>query len=588
MKIAIEGCCHGELDNIYGTIKLLEQRENYKIDLVLICGDFQAIRNTSDMECMSVPPKFRELGTFWKYYSGLAKAPYPTIFIGGNHEASNHLWELYHGGWVCENIYYLGHAGVINYKGVRIGGISGIFKSNDYRKGHYETSPYTPQTIKSVYHVRDYDVQKVLQIQKPVDIFLSHDWPRGIERFGDVGELLRVKTFFREEARTNTLGSPANEQILTKIQPAWWFAAHLHVKFAALVDHEKWKNEDYSDEVKRVLNLRNGPYYQASIHQNQSVKVENPDEISISMSDDDDDEDCCTHGQRSTEKKVGTRVDNPDEISISVSDDEDDEDKDDTPEKESPVPVQVQSESPKITKFLSLDKCLPRRQFLQVIDVPSDDSAHGFSYDLEWLAITKSMHPYLSVERQEYRLPSNEDIQMTIKKELTQLEAMVGRGELDLKIPNNFQPTAPTFNPSVQWNHEQTVQFQYPFSNPQTSDFCKMLNIQNKINPHGMTDFGHEKVAPEQQNSFVEPQESSFSESIRYSLTTLNDDMSTLTSEEVEISVINKVPEETPIPDNNTLSLEDPMATGEDQKAKRQKIVHEENVLLETVEEQIL
>ena len=31
-----------------------------------------------------------------------------TIFVGGNHEASNHLQELPYGGWVAPNIYYLG------------------------------------------------------------------------------------------------------------------------------------------------------------------------------------------------------------------------------------------------------------------------------------------------------------------------------------------------------------------------------------------------------------------------------------------------------------------------------------------------
>jgi len=60
---------------------------------------------------MSVPAKFRQLGTFYKYYSGEAVAPYPTIFIGGNHEAANYLWELYHGGWAAPNIYFMGYAG---------------------------------------------------------------------------------------------------------------------------------------------------------------------------------------------------------------------------------------------------------------------------------------------------------------------------------------------------------------------------------------------------------------------------------------------------------------------------------------------
>lgn len=42
MQIAVEGCCHGELDNIYGTLQLLEKREQTKIDLLICCGDFQA------------------------------------------------------------------------------------------------------------------------------------------------------------------------------------------------------------------------------------------------------------------------------------------------------------------------------------------------------------------------------------------------------------------------------------------------------------------------------------------------------------------------------------------------------------------
>lgn len=40
-QIAIEGCCHGQLDNIYNTIKSDELATGKKVDLVLICGDFQ-------------------------------------------------------------------------------------------------------------------------------------------------------------------------------------------------------------------------------------------------------------------------------------------------------------------------------------------------------------------------------------------------------------------------------------------------------------------------------------------------------------------------------------------------------------------
>lgn len=43
------------------------------------------------------------------------------------------MWELYNGGWAAPNIYYLGHAGVINFGGARIGGLSGIYNAKHYR-----------------------------------------------------------------------------------------------------------------------------------------------------------------------------------------------------------------------------------------------------------------------------------------------------------------------------------------------------------------------------------------------------------------------------------------------------------------------
>jgi lariat debranching enzyme len=79
-QIAIEGCGHGELDKIYETVQYMEHRDGKKVDLVLCCGDFQAVRNKDDLECMACPPKFRDMATFHKYYSGEKVAPYPTIF----------------------------------------------------------------------------------------------------------------------------------------------------------------------------------------------------------------------------------------------------------------------------------------------------------------------------------------------------------------------------------------------------------------------------------------------------------------------------------------------------------------------------
>lgn len=238
MKIAVEGCCHGELDRIYDTLAEIEQEQHIKIDLLLICGDFQSVRNEDDLRSMAVPPKYRSMQDFWRYYSGEKRAPILTIFIGGNHESSNFLAELPYGGWVAPNIFYMGYANVVSYNGLRIGGLSGIYKPQDYHLGHYEMPPFDERTIRSIYHIRSLDVFRIKQLQPgQIDIMLSHDWPRGIAWYGDTQHLLQRKKYFQQEVYSNQLGSQPLEEVLQMLQPRYWFSAHLHVKFAALVEH---------------------------------------------------------------------------------------------------------------------------------------------------------------------------------------------------------------------------------------------------------------------------------------------------------------------------------------------------------------
>ena len=40
----------------------------------------QAMRNVDDLECMACPPKYRDMQSFHKYYSGEAVAPVLTLF----------------------------------------------------------------------------------------------------------------------------------------------------------------------------------------------------------------------------------------------------------------------------------------------------------------------------------------------------------------------------------------------------------------------------------------------------------------------------------------------------------------------------
>lgn len=86
------------------------------------------------------------------------------------------ITDRYHGGWIAPNIYYLGHAGCVQVNGIRIAGMSGIYKQHDFALGEllcfvgivfdrsvgqYERLPYVPAAIRSIYHVREYNVRRL-------------------------------------------------------------------------------------------------------------------------------------------------------------------------------------------------------------------------------------------------------------------------------------------------------------------------------------------------------------------------------------------------------------------------------------------
>ncbi len=411
---------------------------------------------------MSVPHKFRRLGDFAEYYSGMRKAPVMTLFVGGNHEASNYLSELYYGGWVAPNIYYMGAANVVDFGGLRIAGISGIWAKHDYMRGHFEKLPYDHATLRSIYHVRQYDVKKLLLLSqdRPIDIFLSHDWPRGIEQHGDVSTLLRKKPFFKSEVERNDLGSPANEQLLRMVRPRYWFSAHLHVRFEAIVDH-------VTDGQKRLL--PEDTDWCSAIRRAQRVPMrsddtrvdaaKNPDEIILDLEDEPQDI------TKSSNAAENCSVANPNEIQLDLDEFEDSFTTREELDVENALPEATkQSQAAGAvppsrttytkTKFLALDKCVSNRQYLQILDIcpelvltniPVTQVDFQLKYDQEWLAITRVMQKYYSSGRYQTSLPPEGELRRDVHAQMSWVQSHM----TDLNISENFCITAPVHSATL-------------------------------------------------------------------------------------------------------------------------------------------
>ena len=496
---------------------------------------------------MSVPVKYRVMGDFHAYYSGRKKAPYLTIFIGGNHEASAYLRELYYGGWVAPNIYYMGAANVLRLGPLRIAGLSGIWSGAHYDWPHNERLPFRHRDIKSSYHVREFDVRKLLQLREQVDIGLSHDWPQWIEHHGNLDQLLKYKPHFKADTERGTLGSPAAKYIMDRLRPPYWFSAHLHTKYPAIKKYDPpgsaaLKNSEVTENPEEPpaanpdeidLDMDEDVDADTSADASKSTEqagVANPEEIDLDM-DEDVDVDTSAEAAKSAEQPHAA---NPEEIDLGMETEKDadvdvseqsagvasgaaqDNDAPEDAQEDTDVPDDLRAQLPasfvrpaprrtgqpgqpvprtitnRTTRFLSLDKCLPGRKFLQLCEVKPFRANKGnpkwrptsglpvgryrLLYDPEWLAITRAFAPYLTIGDLEAKPPPDlgeEAYQPMIDKERVWVEENIVWKDR-LEVPHNFAVTAPPHKPgdppSVPWQPDE-------YTNPQTTAFCELVGV---------------------------------------------------------------------------------------------------------------
>lgn len=507
VNVVVEGCCHGDLDPIYQNIPSLT-------DILVICGDFEAIRNTTDLETMSVPKKYSKMGDFHKYYSGEKKAPVLTVFVGGNHECLLYLRELQYGGWVAPNIYYLGHFGTVWFKGLRISGISGIWNHHSFvssMSGQVSPNyslPYTPLTIKSIYHVLPKNYLKLL-VSLTSDIVVSHDWPQYVWEWGNIAQLLRHKPYFRKDIESGRLGSPLARNALARLKPGHWFSLHLHTRFAASVRHAgvekdtrhihrarngfKSQQQLYSDKLSKVnldFDLSQPPSDEISLDiDSLERKVTNSSEIALDF-DSEVKLDIVLDVKLKPDPEIELDIDSglkevPQGSSEIFLDLEDTSNQGKTARLALPETDREQKRrrtESSSTQFLALDKCLPGRKYIELVPIePSTEhissSDTNLYYDARAIAVNKVIEDFVQNNYSQWISINPHDLLHLdrIKHLLDELEESVALeiskiDKLDLKVPINFKKIAPD-------SSNKRVPLQY-WPNNQTQDYCQTFGVQ--------------------------------------------------------------------------------------------------------------
>jgi hypothetical protein len=317
-----------------------------------------------------------------------------------------------------------------------------------------------------------------------LDIVISHDWPLGIAHHGDTEGLLRRKPYFRAEVQDNTLGSPPNREILDTVQPKWWFAAHLHVKFKATVTHNREVKSPATTAVKSE-NVTSLVPSQIS----RTTLLSNKEEVK---------EDSTSNAMNESVNAENESLETP---SIDFNNTNDNN----TQSELEPEPVTTEFHSlegpsqctgpdltDQMTQFLALDKCLPRRHYLSVIHLPSNcpKEEARLEYDAEWLAILRKSHHLTVSEHRRVHVPK-EGVECTVSDvEWVQNQVLLAastpatttfnassESSPNLTIPNNFYPTVPFYSHPMFRGGRSTPLAR--MGNPQTDRLLDLLQLDH-------------------------------------------------------------------------------------------------------------
>lgn len=214
--VAVVGDVHGAM---WTTIRLLsgwEKARKRTLDLVLQVGDFEPHRDELDLSTMAAPAKYRKLGDFPIFARGEAQFPWPIWFIGGNHEPYGWLETMSEGGELARNCHFIGRANIVEIEGLRVAGLSGIFKPELFSQVRPDVSGFSQKSNKDWIGWNERDIERLLSLGR-ADVLLLHEWPGAFDA--------------NQRHPPDETGRAWIELLLDSLRPKMIFCGHLHARF---------------------------------------------------------------------------------------------------------------------------------------------------------------------------------------------------------------------------------------------------------------------------------------------------------------------------------------------------------------------
>lgn len=215
---AAAGDVHGHLYAMTRMLQAWESRNGHQLAFVLQVGDFEPHRDETDVATMDAPSKYRKVGDFPDFYTRRAVFPWPVWFIGGNHEPYGFLDRSPQGATIAPNCHYLGRVGAVELAGLKVVGVSGIYRQEQFTIKRPDVSQLGHTSNKEYIGFTEEEIDRALEL-KSADILLLHEWPSGIVHPSHAGD------FYGE------VGNEYARMLVEYLAPRLVLCGHLHKRY---------------------------------------------------------------------------------------------------------------------------------------------------------------------------------------------------------------------------------------------------------------------------------------------------------------------------------------------------------------------